>query len=141
VVRAPQAEVAVANCRERMHVEAAEYNEMWHITEFLFYSVPLRVEIGAARRSAARVTGVLHQSEGRRRKDGGSTQEAGGRRKQPLMSVIKLFLGFNSACAVTKKTGKLENWKKFIRGISSFQTFGKLQSRTTGDQACPFYGL
>jgi len=109
--------VAVANRRERMHVEAAEYNEMWHITEFLFYSVPLRDEIGGARRSAARATGVL-QSEGRRRKDGGSTQEAGGRRKQPLMSVIKLFLGFNSACAVTKKTGKLENWKKFIRGIS-----------------------
>jgi hypothetical protein len=57
-----------------MHVEAAEYNEMWHITEFLLDAVPESRDRGGTRSSAARVTGVLY-SEG-----GGRTEEA--RRKQ-----------------------------------------------------------
>ena len=60
----------------------------------------------------------------RRACTGGSTQDDGGSKrktKEPLMSVVKLFLGFYAVSAVERK---LENWKtgKNLFGESTILT-------------------
>ncbi len=78
-MHAPQAVVAVANRRERMHVGRAGYNEMWHITEFLLYSVTERRDMGghAARQHVCnrRAPYIERRTEAEGRRHAGSRRK------------------------------------------------------------------